>query len=318
MRNILFSCLNQSFRAPGLVWLSSLQQLNEQTNFLSDTEVWVFHTPDFNKRGFEQFTFVHWHELPIVEFVNSRIPKRETQGMVMRLQAFDYFYKTGIKRVFYTDADALILKDFRDIYKTALSEETPLAACQDYVYTDDPLIGPLYKKVSFEYAHRMVINKNYFNSGVIYIDLPFAYAKLKQLGESSIMEYFLQNAHRYMFPDQDALNELFPKYIRLPRFFNSYADMAVSKYLTANEAMSARYRISKATIVHFIAKSKPWKVNSELLIERAMVPLEIYWNAAQPVLHLLDNDFVAALKDNLSKYAHIIEHFRITEGFVDE
>lgn len=63
MRNILFTCLNRSFRTPGIVWLSSLQQLNDQTNFLEDTEVWVFHTPDFNKSGYEKFTFVRWYEL---------------------------------------------------------------------------------------------------------------------------------------------------------------------------------------------------------------------------------------------------------------
>ena len=67
MRNILFTCLNRSFRTPGIVWLSSLQQLNDQTNFLEDTEVWVFHTPDFNKSGYEKFTFVRWYELPVVD-----------------------------------------------------------------------------------------------------------------------------------------------------------------------------------------------------------------------------------------------------------
>lgn len=238
--------------------------------------------------------------------------------MVMRLQAFDIFYNLGIQRVFYTDADTLIMRDFRDIYKIRLSERAPLAACQDYVYIDDPLLGHLYEKVSYEFARRMVTNKKYFNSGVIYIDLPMAYAKLALIGENSIMGYFVQNAHRYLFPDQDTLNELFPDYIKLSRKFNAYSDMAVSRYMTATESMSARFRISKSIIIHYLAKSKPWVVSPELQMIRAQAPIELYWEAMQPVMNLLDADFIAAVKDNMVKYAHIIEHFRITKDFIDE
>lgn len=318
MRNILFSCLNRSFRTPGLVWLSNLQRLDKKINFLENTEVWVFHTPDFDKSGFERFPWVKWQELPIINFANRYLPKTDVQGMMMRIQAFDWFHANGFQRVFYVDADTLMLKDFRDIYKTNLTPGAPLAACEDYVFTDDPLLGRLYEKVSYEFVRRMVINRKYFNSGVLYVDLPLLYAKLKPINEVSLVEYFIQNARRYMFPDQDMLNELYPMYVRLPRMFNAYSDIVVARYMTATEAMSARYKISNSIIVHFLAKSKPWKVSPELDMMKAQAPIELYWEAMQPVIDLLDKNFVEAVHENIRQYRHVIDHYRLTEDFLDE
>ena len=280
--------------------------------------MWVFHTPDFDKRGYEGFPWVKWQELPVIDITNRYLPKKDVQGMVMRIQAFDWFHTQGIQRVFYVDADTIIKKDFRDIYKTGLTPTTPLAACEDYVYIDDPLLGKLYGKVSYEFARRMVINRRYFNSGVLYVDLPFMYNKLALTGEVSLIDYFVQNSHRYLFPDQDLLNELYPDYIKLPRMFNAYADMAVGRYMSASEAMSARYRISNSIIIHFLAKSKPWKIGPELEMVKAQVPIEYYWEAMQPVITLLDKNFVATIIGNMRRYKHIIDHYRLTEDFLDE
>ena len=118
MRNILFSCLNQSFRTPGIVWLSSLEQLNKKINFLANTEVWIFHTPDFDKTGYECFPWVKWQEIPVINPVNHFLPPKEVQGMMMRIQAFDWLYAKGFQKVLYMDADTLVREDFRDIYKT--------------------------------------------------------------------------------------------------------------------------------------------------------------------------------------------------------
>lgn len=280
--------------------------------------MWIFHTPDFDKTGYERFPWVKWQEIPVINPVNHFLPPKEVQGMMMRIQAFDWLYAKGFQKVLYMDADTLVREDFRDIYKTRLSERFPLAACQDYVYTGDPLLGPLYERVSYEYAKRMVINRKYFNSGVIYIDLPMAYSKLALVGEVKMMDYFVQNAHRYLFPDQDLLNELYPTYIGLPRRFNAYSDIAIASYMTAAESLAARYRISQSTVIHYLARSKPWRLSAALDAVKAQAPIELYWEAMQPVLGLLDKNFVDAVKENMRRYKHIIDHARLTEDFLDE
>ena len=107
-------------------------------------------------------------------------------------------------------------------------------------------------------------------------------------------------------------------YIKLPRIFNAYSDMAVGRYMSATEAMSARYRVANSTIIHFLAKSKPWKVGPMLEAEKAQAPIEYYWEAMQPVINLLDKNFVAAVIENMRRYKHIIDHYRLTEDFLDE
>jgi hypothetical protein len=51
---------------------------------------------------------------------------------------------------------------------------------------------------------------------------------------------------------------------------------------------------------------------------KAQVPIEYYWEAMQPVITLLDKNFVATIIENMRRYKHIIDHYRLTEDFLDE
>ena len=51
---------------------------------------------------------------------------------------------------------------------------------------------------------------------------------------------------------------------------------------------------------------------------KAQAPIELYWEAMQPVIDLLDKNFVEAVHENIRQYRHVIDHYRLTEDFLDE
>jgi lipopolysaccharide biosynthesis glycosyltransferase len=277
---------------------------------LKDCRIVLFHTDDVNLSRFKD-TF------PEVEYRSVKSPiTGETplfsgpvsEGMCLRIDAMDQLIAEGIDKVVYSDADALWFKDPALMFDLPVDSVHRFAAVRDMVYQKHPEFKGAYPIACREWAHRQSINDNYFNSGVMVISLKGLSEYLTLLGNQSLTEYVQQNQHRYLFPDQDPLNELGHNRLELPREFNAYIDHVIGHSMLTREVMENRYKISQSAIIHWITMTKPWLHEREPSLTSAAMPHEKYWEAMQPVLEFLDGGFIKAVSIKLRQYAHLVEH----------
>lgn len=166
-------------------------------------------------------------------------------GALLRLCMHQYLPKTT-KKVIYLDCDLLILGDLAELWKKSLNGLTAGAV------TDLCSPETFYKR-----------NQNYFNSGVLLIDLEKW--KKEEIGEKSIT-YLNNNSKKSKYPDQDALNAILKdKHLLLDLSWNfqptSYPAYEKS-YVYLEERKDELYRsIQRPNIVHFIGSVKPWNPN---------------------------------------------------------
>lgn len=239
--------------------------------------------------------------------------------MCLRLAALDQLAKEGYDRVVYSDADAVWFKNPQILFEAPVNFKNRIAAVKDNVHIDNLGFRKAYPIACKEWAHRQSISKDYFNSGVMVISLKGMYQYLGMLRETSLCDYYRKNEHRYLFADQDALNELGHRRLEMPRTFNAFADYAITPSMTAKEAMLERFNISRCAIIHWTTMSKPWLNHQEPTMLGSVMPHEKYWEAMLPVLEFLDARFVQSVALTLRTYDHLIEHgkrdFKEVGGF---
>ncbi len=271
----------------------------------------------------ERFSIFPWVELRDVESpatqASPMFSLEITQGMCLRLAAFDQLAKEGYDKVVYSDADAVWYRDPRVLFQAPVNYTNRIAAVRDDVHVFDRGLAKAYPTSCREWAHRQSISHDYFNSGVMVVSLKGMYQYLGMLRETSLCDYYRKNQHRYLFADQDALNELGHRRLEMPRSFNAFADYAITPLMTAKEAMVERFNISRCAIIHWTTMSKPWLNHQEPTMLGSVMPHEKYWEAMVPVLEFLDARFVQSVALTLRTYDHLIEHgkrdFKEVGGF---
>jgi lipopolysaccharide biosynthesis glycosyltransferase len=149
---------------------------------------------------------------------------------------------TTVSRLLYLDADLLVLDDIDALWTIDL-EGCPVAAVLD-------VLDPLMKRSDprLRTAPRV---RNYFNSGVLLIDL--ARWREEQLSERAID--YLDRCPQSPFKDQDALNvacddlwkKLDPRWNFQDHFHTNIADIDDGE---------------RPAIVHFVTSNKPWNPGS--------------------------------------------------------
>lgn len=150
----------------------------------------------------------------IWERIRNRLPglagSRCTVGMFYRLCIGELL--AGEDRAIYLDADTIVNLDIRKLWECGIPENG-LAAVPDLFV----------QKVGDKMIREGVVSREeYFNSGVLLMDIP----KVRRV--RNIMDKVLNFVLRYHpdYPDQDALNYLFPHSAILPNEYNAFVDMA--------------------------------------------------------------------------------------------
>lgn len=160
-----------------------------------------------------------------------------------RLMMADVLPK-NLGKVLYLDCDMIIEDDLKKIWEIDISNYV-LAAVED--------------EESAGNVKRLNLPKNYFNAGVLLVDL----SKLRQgdLLKSSI-NYLEKNKQVICYQDQDILNGLFStrcKFISLRWNVNSgiYIGSTLPHFYTNSDAEEAR---KKPAIIHYTGPlAKPWE-----------------------------------------------------------
>jgi len=137
-----------------------------------------------------------------------------------------------VKRVLYLDCDLIVIGDISALWRMSL-EENVLAAVPNFGHDPDSLgVG--------------VDMSNYFNAGVMFIDLKNWRAE--KVGEKAF-SYLGLYRDRVIYQDQDALNYVVgKKWVSLPTKYNIQSTMITNR----------RLNLSDTIIIHFTDQDKPW------------------------------------------------------------
>lgn len=180
----------------------------------------------------------NWASAPTV----ARYPKE----MYFRLLAGEILPKE-VTKVLYLDPDILVINSLSDLWKLEL-EQHLLAAATHTGLLD--VATPINKV-------RLDLDHEYYNSGVMLLNLTQARQKVQWADISRVIEKY---AHFLVLPDQDILNYLYGKYaLTIPEERWNYDARMYGKYFTRSLSKhDLHWVMANTSILHFCGKPKPW------------------------------------------------------------
>lgn len=155
----------------------------------------------------------------------------------------------SISRVLYLDGDLVVLKNLRSLYDYKLDEHSPLGAISDTYYYDSVKQNALSDDA-----------KEYFNSGVLLIDLK---KWRDELIRGKMVDCALEHLSTFKMLDQDVINCVLQNRITsLPIKFNTliswYENAAYVLSLGERSIPNFLEEIEDPVVCHYIGSQKPW------------------------------------------------------------
>jgi len=180
-------------------------------------------------------------------FKEAPVSQKYPQEMYYRLLSHLWLHN-DIKKILYLDPDILILNSIKPLWNTDLKGKIFAAASHSG-------IGDIVNKVN---KVRLGTDNDYFNSGVLLIDLDKA---RKHINREDVFNCVENIKKDLILPDQDVLNYLYGSNI-IPlddTVFNFDARYLSQYYIKTNGKANMDWVIENTIILHFCGKQKPWK-----------------------------------------------------------
>ena len=184
-------------------------------------------------------------------FKDAPTVERYPEEMYFRLLCGDIMPKT-INRVLYLDPDILVINSLNKLWQTDIENHLLAAATHTGVTNITTSINHI----------RLNTNHNYYNSGVMLINLDKAreFIFMKDI-KATIEKY----GNQLLLPDQDILNHLYGAYVKeVPEEIWNYDARKYKSYLAKSLGEYDTHWIMRETsILHFCGKPKPWQEKSD-------------------------------------------------------
>lgn len=194
-----------------------------------------------------------WLFTPVVVdealFADAPVTKQYPQEMYYRLLA-GQLLPPDVTRVLYLDPDILVINPLRPLWETALDGHL-FAACAHTGKTE---------LVSSVNRVRLGVENDYFNSGVLLMDLARC---RREIVPQELFDYAAAHMNTLILPDQDMLNALFGDRV-LPLSdvrWNYDARDYHGYFVTSGGEVDMDWVMAHTAILHFCGKAKPWKRN---------------------------------------------------------
>lgn len=193
--------------------------------------------------GFKLFSF----RISSSYFQNAPVTKQYPQEMYYRLLA-PYLLPTELSRILYLDPDTLVINSLRPLWETKLNGKL-FAAASHQGKTD--LINSINQV-------RLGTESNYFNSGVLLMDLD---AGRREIIPEEIYRYVEEHGKELFLPDQDILNAMYGnRTLEVDDAVWNYDARNYNTYLLRSGGIcNLDWVMTHTAILHFCGKSKPWK-----------------------------------------------------------
>ncbi len=240
---------DENYIPPFRVMMRSLISNNPKETF----HVWLLHggLSESALDEVEQFCELFHVEFTAIEvdrnlFQKAPVFKQYPQEMYYRLLAA-MVLPQELKRILYLDPDLLVINEIRTLWDMNLNGATFAASTHSW--------GP--EIINDVNKLRLDTNHDYYNTGVILIDLNRARTLINP---DEIFSYVKNHSHELILPDQDVFNSLYGIHTKPidDRIWN-YDVRYYNAYLVKSEGMCTTKWVTKNTrIIHFCGKTKPW------------------------------------------------------------
>lgn len=180
-------------------------------------------------------------------FREAPVTRQYPKEMYYRLLA-PQLLPDHIQRVLYLDPDILILNPIRPLWERDLEGNLFAAAA----HTGKTELANSVNQL------RLGTNRDYYNSGVLLLDLE---AGRREIRPEALFSYVEQHGKELILPDQDLLNALYSQRILpLEDVLWNYDARNYSNYLLRSGGQwDLRWVMEHTAILHFCGKEKPWK-----------------------------------------------------------
>lgn len=247
--NILVT-FDKNYINPFKTMMMSLAENNPEEQI----HIWLLysHIPSFYLEHIKEYLTQLQMEITIIKvnrnlFKDVPVMKQYPQEMYYRLMAPLILPET-LDRVLYLDSDILVINSIRPLWEINL-KECAFAAATHLGVTN------MVKEIN---KIRMGIEHDYYNSGVMLMDLKKARVIIKK---KEIFDYVRKHKNELVLPDQDVFNYLYGKYTILiddaiwnydARYFTRYLLKSSGEYVM-------EWLINNTVFLHFCGKRKPWQ-----------------------------------------------------------
>lgn len=233
------------------IMLTSLFESNKEHSFsvyILTKGISEENTTKFNILANKYHSCITMIELDNDTFKSCPIKEKDPVSIVAYYRlALPFVLPKDIQKVLYLDVDIIVDKQIDTLYNTDINN-VALAACIDYYLSEEILVTKIDKD-----------KKNYFNSGVLLINLD--YWRRHQIAEQCFC-FIEKNPDKLLFWDQDALNAILQNKVLLMDISYNY----ISDYLLAVAFESFPDKTKQCilqsahnpTIIHFTGQEKPW------------------------------------------------------------
>lgn len=248
--NLLLT-LDENYLLPCKTMLYSFFASNPEEK---DVNVYLLHSaiPDEKLTDLAQYCAgFHAQLIPLVVdpalFQNAPTSKRYPKEMYYRLLSPLILPKT-LDRILYLDPDMLIINSLKALWEIDLCGKTFAAASHTGL-----------TEVANELNHaRLNTEHDYFNSGVILIDLISA---RKLVTPDAIFQCVRAHERELLLPDQDVFNILYGRQTMPVEDVQwNYDVRNYTKYLIrSNGKHNLNWVMQNTSVLHFCGKNKPWQ-----------------------------------------------------------
>lgn len=182
-------------------------------------------------------------------FNTAKVTDRYPKEMYYRLLAAQWL-PVHLDKILYLDPDILVINQLYELWNTNIDNYLFAAAS----HTGKTEVANNVNKI------RLGTNTNYYNSGVLLINLKLA---REQIFPEDIFRYVEENSMELLLPDQDVLNALYgSKILSIEDSKWNYDARNYSNYLLRSGGKENLAWVMENTVVlHFCGRDKPWKKN---------------------------------------------------------
>lgn len=247
--NILV-CLDENYVSPLKTMLCSLFLNNSE----SKNRVWLVHKSisDSSVASLNEFCARYGADLRSIRidsaaFSDAPTLRYYTQEMYFRLLA-PQILPQSLERVLYLDPDILVINPLEPLYNLKLDGMLFAAAAHSGVTRLATEINKL----------RLKTEHNYYNSGVLLIDLEKG---RKELIPQEIFAFAREHEKLLIMPDQDILNSMYgARTLALDdAIWNYDARNYSTYYMNSGGTADLDWVMVNTAILHFCGSRKPWK-----------------------------------------------------------
>ncbi|MFT8457726.1 MAG: glycosyltransferase family 8 protein [Liquorilactobacillus ghanensis] len=183
------------------------------------------------------------------KFHHAPQTKRYPETIYYRLLAQNYL-PDDVEKIIYLDADILCINNILPLYQTDIDDYLYAAASHSQLTN--------FTKVVNKVRLKMYEAEEYYNSGVLLINVPQA---KKKINAADLQNFIAENRTTLILPDQDILNSLYGGQIySVPdQIYNYDARKSLIYEMISGGSWDLNWVIAHTVFLHFCGRDKPWK-----------------------------------------------------------